>query len=156
MFLISFISICFILIASYLFTYFLDYPVYSSDWWQMPQRQAMEYANENQNKYDKIFVNGGEDWALLYAFYNNIDPRDFQKAYKNKERIDETMVINFGRFYFGGFNQEKFAENELNSIKSLYMGFEKIFPNKKLIYNIYSPDGVNVVVRIFESNEQDN
>ncbi len=156
MFLVLFIPICFILIASYLFTYFFDYPVYSSDWWQMPQREAMEYAKENQNKYDKIFVNGGEDWALLYAFYNNIDPRDFQKAYKNKERIDETMTINFGRFYFGGFNQEKFAINELNSTKSLYMGFEKMLPNKKLIYNIYSPDDVNVVVRIFESNEQDN
>ncbi len=148
---------CLIFVSSYLFTYFFDYPVYSSDWWQMPQKKALEYITENKDKYDKVYVSGGKDWPILYAFYNKIDPSVFQNSFKNQLNITKTETMKFDNLYFGNFpsDEKEYLELSRTGKEVLYVGFKKDLSENTPVYLLRSPDGVNIVVYFFESENLD-
>ncbi|HVT01006.1 MAG TPA: glycosyltransferase family 39 protein [Patescibacteria group bacterium] len=132
-------------ITSYLFTYFFDYPVYSRDWWGYGQKEGLRYAVINQGKYNKIFVDGGLDWPILYAFYNKIDPEKFQNSFETKVYFNNNEYIKIDKFYFGNIEKSAtMSASEILGRNVMYIGQVSSFPNITPIYRIFSPDGVNV------------
>lgn len=150
----TFIAMCLIFILSYLFTYFYDYPVYSSDWWQLPQKKALEYVHENKEKYDKVYISGGRDWQIFYAFYNKIDPVLFQNSFNNRFTITNTETMQFENLYFGGFpsDEKQYVALSKTGKKILYVGFKESLTENTPVKVIRSPDEVNIVVYFFESD----
>lgn len=139
-------------IASYFFTYFFDYPVYSRDWWQSNQALALDYAVRNKNSYDSVFINGGGDWPIIYAFYNKIDPRKFQNAYKNKINLNGSRFLKLGKFYFGEyFDQSKTAQDLFFRKNSLYILPGNSFEGLRPLYSITDPDGVHIDIKLFNT-----
>ncbi len=60
----------------------------------------MYVAREKEN-FDTVLVDGGFDWPVLYAFYNNIPPHEFQKYYEEfkKTKIMQVENVKFGIFF---------------------------------------------------------
>jgi len=146
--------VCFVFIINYLFTYFCDYPVYSSDWWQFPQKEAIKYITQNNKQYDKVIVSGGSDWPVLYAFYNKVNPRNFQEAFNNKVKIGNKIAQKFDNIYFGDFasDHKEYLNLSREGEKILFVNFTKNFTDNNPIKLIKSPNEVNIVVRIYEKN----
>lgn len=99
---IKFVIGPFIIIAASLFVYFIynyyfSYPVYSRDWWGFSQKEALDYAINIPDS-TPVVIHGGLDWAVLYAFYNNLEPVVFQKAYNDSKSVN---FVRFENIYIG-------------------------------------------------------
>lgn len=140
-----------IYISSCLFTYFFDYPVYSSEYWSKQQNDAIKFAIENKNMYKKIFIDGGEPWVIGYAFFNKLDPLIYQNAYKNQEKFKGISVVKFNNTYFGMFDLESvekpsgfFPKNSL--VITTAVNFSKV----KELKSFYDPGEVRIIFKAFE------
>lgn len=137
-------------IASYLFTYFFDYPVYASEWWNKQQNEAIEYISEHKNEYSFLFADGGEAWAISYAFANKIDPAVYQLAYKNQEVFKQRKIIKLHNIYFGLFPLDGVVTpSAYFPKKSLVVTNAVNFPTIKPIKVIYDPGNIRPIFKFF-------
>ena len=140
-----------IYIFSYFFTYFFDYPVYSSEYWSGQQNDAIKFAILHKNAYEKVFIDGGEPWAIGYAFFNKIDPLIYQNAYKNQEYFKGIKTIKINDIYFGIFSlgdikkpSDFFPKNSL--VITNAVNFSKVNELK----SFYDPGQIRAIFKVFE------
>ena len=94
-------------------------------------------------------------WAVNYAFYNNLDPVEFQKAYKYQLKIGKNNVIKIKNIHIGDIvrNDEKitltpeFTKGNLIIVPGNY--FKEEIPSKYF----YGIDGVHVDLKGYLLNE---
>lgn len=137
--------------SSYFFTYFFDYPVYSSEYWGKQQNDAIKFASARRNTYEKIFIDGGESWAIGYAFFNKIDPFIYQKAYRNQEYFKGIKTIKINDIYFGIFHLEDvkkpvgfFPKNSLVITNAVN------FPKVSELKSFYDSGQIRAIFKVFE------
>lgn len=136
--------------SSFLFSYFFDYPVYASEAWFKQRNEALNYASLIQNKYNKVYIVGDVEWAVMHAFNSKISPQIFQKAYFNR---DAEGVMYIGRFSFGGFNPNKIATpSAYFPHNSLVVTDAADFPNEKPLKVFTGLDPLRKVYKVIEIN----
>lgn len=151
LFVLSLSSFYLLSILFYYFHYFYDYPVYSRPWWAAEDHEAISYIIQNQKKYDKFFSDGGNDWALLYAFDTKYNPVLFEKALKNPVRINNREFVKIDNLYVGKVQPKKTETLESVFLKnSLYFGRPGQFNDVKPIKEILSKEDWGAVYKIFE------
>lgn len=138
-------------ISSYLFTYFFDYPVYASEYWGKQQNEAIKYVTKNKDKYEKVFVDGGEPWAIEYAFFNKIDPNIYQNAYKNARDFNGKRVMQIDNIYFGIFQLEYVSTPSVFFPKnSMFVTNANNFPKMPYIKSFKDHGKVREIFKVFE------
>ena len=100
----SFATLFVLGLAYFIYLYYFSYPVYSRDWWGYSQKEALQYVNSEKINYDTVLVDGGFDWPVLYAFYSNIEPHEFQSQYG---QFEKTKQMQFDNVIFGLFFNDK-------------------------------------------------
>lgn len=141
-----------ILFAFFIYNYFFSYPVYARDWWAYSQKQVLQYIQENKSKYSQIYIQGGMDWNVLYAFYNAIDPRKFQESYKNRVSLGDQKVVKIMGIYIGALteNESDITKNPYFEKNSLLIVPGHYFPKIAPIKSFYSVDGVHVDINAIQ------
>ena len=140
-FLISFMA--------YYFHYFYDYPVYSRAWWAAEQKDALSYVIKNQNKYGHVYIQGGNDWPLLYAFYSKTDPVYFQNSIQNSIMQNHRKSVTIGKVEFSNYkilDSEK--PEDVFPANSLIVVNGDVFRHEKALNIIRSEDDWGTVYRI--------
>lgn len=149
--LLALISIYGLSLIGYYFHYFYDYPVYSRQWWAAEDHEAINYIIKNKENYGKIFVDGGKDWGLLYAFDTSLDPVQFQKAIENPVELNGRKFVKIDKLYIGSIISKKHETLESAFPKgSLYIGRLGQFGDAKPKLEILSKDDWGTIYRIFE------
>lgn len=137
--------------TAYYFHYFYDYPVYSRAWWAAEQKDALSYVVKNQNKYNHIYIQGGNDWPLLYAFYSKTDPVSFQRSIRNSIMQNQRKSVTIGKVEFSNFkilDSEK--PKDVFPAASLIVVNGDKFRNEDALNIIRSEDDWGTVFRIIE------
>jgi len=138
-------------ISSYCFTYFFDYPVYSSEYWSKQQNDAIKFASARKNAYKKIFIDGGKPWAIGYAFFNKIDPLIYQKAYKEQEYYKGIEVIKINDIYFGNFDlKDTKNPSDYFPKNSLVITNAVNFPKVKELKSFHDSGQVRAIFKVFK------
>ncbi|RJQ25345.1 phospholipid carrier-dependent glycosyltransferase [Candidatus Parcubacteria bacterium] len=137
--------------SSFIFTYFFDYPVYASKWWFKERNEALNYAISLQDKYDRIFIDGDIEWAVMYAFNGKVSPHIFQNSYKNKSKYKNEDVISIGKFTFGSFKSRQISSPSAYFPKnSIVLTDESNFSEEKGMKIFTAADPLDRVYKIFE------
>lgn len=145
------LTLMLIYISSYLYTYFFDYSVYASEYWNKQQNDAIKFVSEESNKYKNVFVDGGEPWAIEYAFINKLDPLVYQNAFKNNEKFKNINVIKIKNIYFGIFNLGNIEKpSEFFPKNSLVVTNAVNFSKEKFIKSFNDPGRIRAIFKIFE------
>lgn len=136
----------FINILYYLNSYYIETPVHYGYFWQYGNKQAIQFAAENEKKYDHIIMTYAYDQPYIYyLFYNKIDPVWYQH---NWNYSGDGTVARFyrkiGRYEFMNISGKQFSMK-----KTLLIGTpseippgtgelkkEIIFPDGRLAYRI--------------------
>lgn len=143
--------ICSVFIFSFLFTYLYDYPVYGSESRFKERNQAINYAASLANKYDRVFLNGDVEWAVMYAFNAKTPPGVFQDAYKHKAKYKDVDVINIGKFSFGSFDIRKIATASAYFPKnSLVVVDADLLPDALLLKQFHGADPLRIIYKVIE------
>jgi 4-amino-4-deoxy-L-arabinose transferase-like glycosyltransferase len=101
------LAICFMVTSSFLFTFFFDYPYYSSEWRFKQRTDALKYAHTNESKYEKIFISGR--FETTHAFLKSVNPKVFQQAYASQKTYNDVIVMSLGKYTFGSFDIKNIA-----------------------------------------------
>ncbi len=139
-------------IASYLFTYFFDYPVYASEWWSKQQNDAIRYAVAESDAYDAVYIDGGQVWAATYGFLYQADPKRFQQAVAKPQIYRGVDMYSFGTIHFGEFGREFKSLPETaaffpaNSLV-IVIGNNDVFPADEPVKRFYDPGGIRSVYK---------
>ncbi len=89
-------------VANWSIRYVYQYPSYGRYWYDSTMYEALEFAKHNESKYDQIIITQSYgETSMYYAYYNQIDPREYRKAKDNKLIIDGVPMIKIGKYYFG-------------------------------------------------------
>lgn len=97
-----FLGIYFISFLNWGLRYIYQYPSYGRYWYDSTMFEAIEFAKKHEANYDNIIITQSYgETSMYYAFYNQIDPRDYRKAKDNKLTIDGVPMIKIGKYYFG-------------------------------------------------------
>jgi len=136
-------------ISSFIVRYYFDYPQYSYTWWAGGQKDALLYAKERENEAERVFVNGGLDWPLLYAFYNKVDPGILQKELV-KIKQDSSKNIMFNKYEFGNIKIDK-DDNPKDFFEkgTMFIGSHSDFEYTEADYRILSKDDWGTLYRIY-------
>ncbi|MDO8269620.1 MAG: glycosyltransferase family 39 protein [Candidatus Levybacteria bacterium] len=127
----------------FLYNYYFSYPVYSRDWWGYSQKEVLEYAVQNKDKYRSVVIDGGLDWAILYAFYYKTKPKVFQKAFDDATMVKGRLVIKIDGIYFGPVINESTKIDNVPFIasNSLLIAPSMYFKDQKALRYFYAVDG---------------
>lgn len=108
---------------------------------------------QNKSKYSQVFIDGGEDWILLFAFDTKMDPHVFQQVIKNKTNINSIDYNKIENIYIGNITPKKddrikgrFANN------SLVVSGDKFVLNSP-VYRILAKDDWGTVYKMLEVHE---
>lgn len=72
----------------YLHQYYIHTPIEYGYFWQYGNKETIEYARQNENKYTKIIMTYRIDQPYIYyLFYNKIDPIWYQENWSEKGNI---------------------------------------------------------------------
>lgn len=96
-----------IILASFLFTFYYDYPAYVSEWRYKEQTEMLAYAVGQKDTYEHIFVDA--NYAFIYAFMTTFPPVEFRNAVKREETYRDVPVTVLGKYVFGVFPIDKIA-----------------------------------------------
>lgn len=147
----SLLAIMSIFISSYLVTYFFDYPVYASEYWSKQQNDAVKFVIQNKNKYKNVFVDGGEPWAIGYAFFNTVDPKIYQNAYRNQSKFKDVTVMKIDNISFGMFQLQYIKDpSAFFPRNSLIITNAVNFPKEKFIKSFNDPGRIRAIFKVFE------
>ena len=119
-------------------------------------QEAVEYTEQNKNKYDKIIFTKQESMPQIFvAFYSKMDPvffqnysKDWIKFEKQDMKFVDMIDMDLGKYKFKNIEWNKDRE-EKNSL--IISATESIPSVAKPIKEILGPDG-KVVFRIFDTN----
>ena len=139
--LIFIIAISFIFNAAYYFhQYYVHTPVEYGYFWQYGYKEALDYAKENEEKFNNIIMTYEYDQPYIYyLFYNKIDPSWYQKNwdYNGNGTVDRFKRI-IGKYTFRNIEYSK----DIHVLSTLLIGTPKEIPdNAKVIKTIKFPDG---------------
>ncbi len=137
----------------FVYTYYFAYPVYSRDWWQYDQKQVLLYVLNNQEEYENIFIHGGQDWNVLYAFNSRLDPLIFQKSYRNIKLTDAGEARSIGKVTFGKviFEEQNVASLDRFPRNSLIIVPGDFFRDSTLpSVKFTNTDGVHVTSKAYK------
>lgn len=72
--------ICYLsFVICYLHRYYVHYPRESESWWHYGYKQMMQYAENNQDKYEKVIISDKDQPPLIHwLFWTKVDPKLFQ------------------------------------------------------------------------------
>lgn len=136
---------------AYYFHYFYDYPVFSRGWWAAEQKDALSYVINNQSKYEHVYIQGGSDWPLLYAFYAKTDPKLFQDSVakllmQNSKKSSKIGKVEFSNFKILGGEKATniFPKNSLIVVNG------DVFKEENTLKTIRSEEDWGTVYRIIE------
>ena len=102
------VLIVFILSASFSFykyinSYFYDYSKNYADSWQYGYKEVIDYINQNENNYDKIFITKAyAEPHIFYAFFSKLNPTLLQPG-SNSIRFEKSnwfWTDKIGKVYF--------------------------------------------------------
>lgn len=119
-----------ILLASlgyYLYLYFYQYSEKYSRDWQYGYKQAVDYINQNKDKYDLVvFSRHFGEPHMFTLFFSKYDPYKFQNnpELNRFETYDWIRVLNFDKFYFP----------DLADKGTTYEDIIKKYPDKKILF----------------------
>ncbi len=133
----------------YLKQYYLVYPVSKAKDWQYGHKEAVSFAWENKDRFDKVFFTRhyGEPY-IFFLFYSRYSPQQYQTIEKIRaRRYGWVWVDHFDKFYFPDFSDpgdsvSKIAQREEG--KLLFIGKPGDIPDGWLQKIIYFPDGHKV------------
>lgn len=138
-------------IVSFFIHYYYDYPAYSRKWWAAEEHDAINYIIKNRSKYNRVFVNGGRDWALLYAFYAKTDPEKFQYSIKNLVIEKGNKFVRIDNVFISVIQPKKTSLlKDFFPKDSLIIAGPEDFPSEKVIGQIRSQEDWGTVYKIFE------
>lgn len=134
-------------VVSFLLTYFIWYPRVSASDWQYGYKEAIDYVQSHQDKYDQVVMTKwyGEP-QLFVAFYTQWDPLDFQA--KNKELLryesegrawlDQLEPYSVGEWEFKYLNWTLQEKNP----RALYIGkWDDFWADSHIVKQIDYPSG---------------
>lgn len=137
----TYISILLIILSFviYLYQYFNIYPKIYSESWQYGTKEAVEYAKQNETKYDKIFFTKkyGEP-HIFYLFFNKITPDILQDANQTIRfyQSEWYWIDKIGKYYF--LNEKDIPET---SVENFTLESKEVIMSKNSLL-ITSPDHV--------------
>lgn len=132
----------------YLHNYYAHYPKEYAGEWQYGYKQAIQYAQENYGKYDRITLTDSIGRPYIYAlFYTNYPSLSFrQTAVIERDAFGFVKVKSFDKYVFGGQEIIKSVPDK----KTLFIVSRgENLNDKKFLKNIYLPNG-NPVLKIYE------
>lgn len=107
--LIIFASFYTFLFISYLYQYYLRYPVYGAEYWLRSSRDLSIYIGERKNDFKNIYVtNAGSMFLLQYGIFNKVDSSIMQKAWQsNPRKLDNITFVELGCGFFDLYKDDK-------------------------------------------------
>ncbi len=126
----------------YIHQYYVLTPIKYGYFWQYGYKEALDYAKENEAKFDKIIMTYEYDQPYIYyLFYNKIDPVWYQKNWDyNKTGETDRFKRVIGKYIFKNIDYSK----DSISPKTLLIGAPHEIPESaKVIKTIQFPDGRN-------------
>ncbi len=97
-----FIGVYLLSVLNWGLRYVYQYPSYGRYWYDSTMFEALQFAKKHESEYDNIIITQSYgETSMYYAFYNQIDPRDYRKAKENKLTVDGVPMIKIGKYYFG-------------------------------------------------------
>lgn len=133
----------------YIHQYYVHTPIEYGYFWQYGYKEAIKYARENEEKFDKIIMTYEYDQPYIYyLFYNKIDPAWYQNNWDyNKTGLTDRFKRIIGKYEFGNIH---YLRDSILS-NTLLIGTPSEIPdNAKVIKVIKFPDG-KVAFRIAET-----
>lgn len=126
-----FIVCCLLLFnfSFYLHRYYVHYSKETWRWWHFGYKEAMTYVGENQDKYERVFLNNTYEPSLLrFLFWTQYDPTRFHQEF-TVDQPQENILPGFDgfrleKFYFGTLNEEG-SFDQILSPKTLYLVSQK-------------------------------
>lgn len=137
---IGVISICFIFNTLYYFhQYYVHTPREFGYFWQYGNKEAVKYAADNEEKYEKIIMTYEYDQPYIYyLFYNKIDPSWYQENWDfTKTGVSPRFERKIGKYEFRNINLGEDSKLQ----KTLLIGSPNEIPESKAIKQIKYLDG---------------
>ncbi|MBI2028366.1 MAG: glycosyltransferase family 39 protein [Candidatus Levybacteria bacterium] len=130
----------------YTHQYYVHTPIEYGYFWQYGYKEAMLFAKDNQEKFDKIIITYRYDQPYIYyLFYNKIDPTWYQKNWDyNRTGLTDRFKRVIGKYEFRNID---YSKDSLSS-NTLLIGIPSEIPDSAEVVGIVKfPDG-NVAFRI--------
>lgn len=139
-------------VMSYLFTYFFDYPKYASESWYRQRNDVIFYLENQYPKSKKIYIYGGIEWAILYAFQTKLPPREFQQAFLNSDKYKATeKVMKLRNVFIGSYPLKNISSpSKYFPSGSVLVVDYNFFPEARPVKTFSAVDPLNVVYKIIE------
>ncbi len=122
--------------SNWLVRYIYVYPVYGNYWYDGMQKEAINYARNEENNFDHIFITRyyGKT-EMYYAFYSKLDPAEYQHCSQSKVLIAGSEMVQCGKYYFGEINTKNKSFEDLKlPPSSLVIGSpEAAFGNQTIL-----------------------
>ena len=133
----------------YLNNYFVKYPINYSRDWQFGNKQAVEYIQKNQDKYDLVVFTRSYGEPHTFTLFNlKYDPASYQNSpnLNRFETFDWVRVLKFDKYYFPDLGDAGTKYDDIVKAnpdkKILFVGKKGDFPEyKKILERIYFLDG---------------
>jgi 4-amino-4-deoxy-L-arabinose transferase-like glycosyltransferase len=149
---VSFVLIIAVSFIWFLHAYFVNFPYKHSQVFQYGVIQALQYAKEHENAYQKIIISNGHTLLNGYAYYlftNRYDPAYYQRQGGTKSAFfTDTHLI--GKYDFRDPNLYEPTNQTQQPLKILYITNpgelnEKIVKNERIsvLQKIYFLDGTD-------------
>lgn len=136
-------------LASLLIRYYLEYSVYAATWWGWENKAAIDFAKNNENKYNNIFIsNFYTGVTLAFAVYTAYDPLQYRYAVNHPVVLaDGRHLVKLGKYYFGSLDLDKKRLTEhIIPPKSLYIGRPEEADSDEVIS---APDDGRIIFKIY-------
>ncbi len=148
----SLVVIMLIYTTSYLHTYFFDYPVYASEYWNKQQNEVVRDLISVEKNYKTIYIDGGEPWAITYAYFKQLPPVLYQASYKSSMPFGgDPETIQIGNIVFAHFHLEEVQTPSLVFPKgSLLITDGNKFPQYPTLKTYRDSGNVRVVFKMLE------
>ncbi len=139
--LVLIITVCLIFnVSYYLHQYYVHTPVEYGYFWQYGYKDALNFAKDNEEKFDKIIMTYRYDQPYIYyLFYNKIEPFWYQKNWDyNKNGIIDRFKRVIGKYTFRNIDYSR----DVKILNALLIGTPEEIPNTaKVLKVIKFPDG---------------
>jgi 4-amino-4-deoxy-L-arabinose transferase-like glycosyltransferase len=124
----------------YLNNYFVKYPINYSRDWQFGNKQAVEYIQKNQDKYDLVVFTRSYGEPHIFTLFNlKYNPESYQNSpnLNRFETFDWVRVLKFDKYYFPDLGDEGTRYEDIVKAnpdkKILFVGKKGDFPDYKKV-----------------------
>lgn len=90
----------------YLHQYFFHYPLSQSRWWNYGYRQAIEYAQKNEDKVDQIIISRSYEMPMIhFLFYTRYPPEKLHRLLTEGSADRKAALESIGKYRFATISQ---------------------------------------------------